>query len=68
MKVETIKREFRLNGMTLPDPVPGMSIEDVRNLYASSGYPQLLNAKIIGPTYEGDTAIYTFEQHVGHKG
>lgn len=63
-----VTRIFRHNGMNMPDPAPGLKPDEVRNLYAASGYPQLLNAKIVGPTYEGENEVYTFEAHVGHKG
>ena len=43
LKVETLHREFFYNGTRIPDPVPAMSVEQVRELLTPS-YPELATA------------------------
>jgi PRTRC genetic system protein C len=61
-------REFHFNGMRLADPDPGMTPDQVRNMYASSGYAELTNASITGPKTEGGRQVYEFKKAVGTKG
>lgn len=66
MIVESLKREFVINDITLPDPDSTMSIDQVRKFYANQ-YPEITTA-----TYEtqinNGTAKYTFKQSVGKFG
>jgi hypothetical protein len=43
LKVETLHREFFYNGTRIPDPAPGMSVEQVREMLTPSfpGSPPL---------------------------
>jgi len=53
--------------LTLPDPGKGLSLEAVRDVYAST-YPELISASIEGPEKKGDNLVYTFKKGVGTKG
>lgn len=61
-------REFRFNGARLADPDPSMSAEAVKSMFAGSGYPELTNASIVGPTEQGGRQVYEFRKAVGTKG
>jgi PRTRC genetic system protein C len=65
---ERVRRIFKLNGTELADPNPGMTPEEVRKMYAASGYPMLTNASITGPTIQGSTHVFEFKAAVGTKG
>lgn len=67
MKVQELRREFIYNGIKLPDPNPGMSIEQVRDVYAPA-YPELTTAAIEGPETLGDKIVYRFARAIGAKG
>jgi PRTRC genetic system protein C len=68
MKVERLEREFRYNGgMRLPDPNPNLSVEEVRNLYASA-YPEITTAAIEGPEVVGNKLVYRLIRAIGTKG
>jgi PRTRC genetic system protein C len=67
MKVEPLVREFSFNGVRLPDPNVNLSIEDVRNLYATA-YPDITTAAIEGPEAVGTKLIYRFSRSIGTKG
>jgi PRTRC genetic system protein C len=67
MKVQTLQREFLYNGIKLPDPNPQMSIEQVRDTYATA-YPEVTTAAIEGPDTVGDKAVYRFVRAIGVKG
>lgn len=60
-------RAFNYNGVDLPDPAPGMSTEDVRDLYSAT-YPELATATIEGPEVRGERLVYTFRRAAGTKG
>ncbi|HEY3281558.1 MAG TPA: PRTRC system protein C [Armatimonadota bacterium] len=60
-------REFVFGATTLADPDPGMSPEQVRNLYAGT-HAELTNAAITGPTERSGKDIYEFKKAVGTKG
>ena len=68
MKIERLKRNFRFNGVDLMDINPGASPEEIRSHYATTLYPELLNAKIKGPRSEGNTEVWSFEVQFGEKG
>lgn len=67
MKVTAMRRVFRYNGLTLADPNPAFSAEQVRDVYQGT-YPELTTATLDGPAVEGDAQVYTFTRAVGHKG
>ncbi len=71
MQTGKLKRKFILEKnnkkIELADPNPTMSPEAVMNLYLGQ-YPELATASVGAPTYETDTAVYTFKTVVGTKG
>lgn len=67
MEVQTLTREFRYNGVALPDPGPQYTLEQVREFYAAM-YPEITSAAIEGPENIGAKTIYTFRRAVGTKG
>jgi PRTRC genetic system protein C len=67
MKVETLQRLFVFNGVKLPDPGPGLSVEQVRDMYVAT-YPDLATAAIEGPSPVNGCMQYTFTRAVGTKG
>lgn len=62
------RREFNFNGASLADPDPNMKPDEVRKMYASSGYPTLTNASVTGPETKNGREVYTFKAAVGTKG
>lgn len=58
-KITTVERSFRFGSLTLPDPDPSATPEQVRALYAPN-YPALGAATVEGPEVEGGRATYTF--------
>ena len=71
LTVENLKREFKFqkNGtpVTLPDPNPEMSIEEVMQYYAPT-YPELTTAILEELVVEGKKAVYKVRTTVGTKG
>jgi PRTRC genetic system protein C len=68
MEVQSTRRVFRYNGADLPDPNPSASLEEVKDLLASSGMAEVQNATIHGPTYEEGREVYQLKAETGHKG
>jgi PRTRC genetic system protein C len=62
-----LKRVFNYNGLTLPDPGPELSVEDVKVMYAAT-YGEITNASVEGPKQVGDELHYTFTRVVRDKG
>jgi len=67
ISIAAITREFVYNGMTLLDPGPACSPDEVRDLY-SAQYPELTTASIDGPDMTGAVARYSFVRAAGAKG
>ncbi len=67
MEIEQLIREFKYNGVALADPGAMLSLEQVRDFYASV-YPEILSADIEGPQQVAGKQIYTFRRAVGTKG
>ena len=71
LEVTNLKREFKFkkNGtsVTLPDPNPEFSVEEVMQFY-SGQYPELTTASLDGPKVDGDKAVYSVQTTVGTKG
>ena len=65
--VTTLTRQFRYNGMTLPDTDPTMTVDQVKNAYAVA-YPELVSAAIEGPTEKDGVLTFEFRRGVGTKG
>lgn len=71
LEVTNLKREFKFSKsgtpVTLPDPNPEFSVEEVMQFY-SNQYPELTTATMEGPKVEGKTAVYSAKTTVGTKG
>lgn len=67
MKPTPIRRTFKFNGRTLPDPNPKLEPEQVRGILAAS-HPEITSAVLQGPSYKGDKAVYEFVTATGTKG
>lgn len=67
MDIQNLTREFRYNGVVLPDPNQGFTLPQVRDFYANV-YPEITSADIEGPQQTGAKAVYTFRRAVGTKG
>lgn len=67
LTVNDVERQFLYNGVKLPDPGPGMSVEQVRDIY-SNQYPDIATATIEGPTEKNGVMEYEFKRKVGTKG
>ena len=53
--------------ITLSDPNPSMTPEQVMNFYAGT-YAELTTATVQGPEIQNDQSIYTFKTTLGTKG
>jgi PRTRC genetic system protein C len=67
IQIQTLKRVFKYNGMSLPDPAADMTPEDVRDLYSAT-YAELATASVEGPETKGGQLVYSFRKAVGTKG
>ena len=67
VKVEALTRAFIYNGVKLPDPGPGLTVEQVRDMYVAT-YPELATAAVEGPSPVNGTMLYTFTREIGVKG
>lgn len=67
MQIVDIERKFKYNSVTLPDPNPDMSADEVREMYAAQ-YPELLNAVVEGPVTKDNVSTFTFTRAAGAKG
>lgn len=71
LEVTNLKREFKFKKdgtlVTLPDPNPDFSVEEVMQFYGGQ-YPELTTATLEGPKVEGRTAVYSVRTTVGTKG
>lgn len=65
---QELRRVFLYSGVTLPDPDPALRPEQVRDLLAAAGRPDLSSAEIRGPETVGDELHFTFHRAVGTKG
>lgn len=71
LEITHLKREFKFKkdgtNVTLPDPNPEFSIQEVMQFY-SGQYPELTTATLEGPKVEGKSAVYSVKTTVGTKG
>ena len=67
MTIKPMKRCFEFQGIRLPDPNPSMTVEQVRNIFATQ-YPEIATAALTGPESVGDKCVYRFERAIGTKG
>lgn len=62
-----LTRSFKYNSVTLLDPNPALSPDQVREFFATQ-YPELNNAVVEGPLTKNGTVTYTFTRAAGAKG
>lgn len=62
-----LEREFRKDGERLPDPNKNLPPGQVLEIYSNT-YPELTNAKIVGPKIEDNKQVYEFQTVLGTKG
>lgn len=67
LQISNYKRVFKHGAVTLADPNPNFSPEEVMNFY-SNQYSELTTSNVHGPIIEGDAAVYSFKTTVGTKG
>lgn len=67
MQISNLKRVFRYDVHTLPDPGPNLSPAQVKDLYTHN-FPELVNAEIEGPNVVDGQAVYSFRRVTGTKG
>ena len=67
LQAKTLTRFFAYLGVTLPDPNPRLTVEDVRAFYATQ-FPDIVTAAITGPEVVGDRLVYRLVKAVGTKG
>lgn len=65
--MEILRRVFKYNGRSLPDPDPAMSPDEVRVFYANT-YPELQAGVVEGPEDEGNKLVFELRRAVGTKG
>lgn len=68
MQVTTLERTFLYNGVSLPDIDAKMPVEEVKNFYASTMFPELASAEVEGPEDSNGKLRYSFRKAVGKKG
>lgn len=67
LTVTAADRVFTYNGVTLPDPSPALTVDQVRDIYVAQ-YPDLATASWSGPTEKGGRLEYAFTRAIGTKG
>ena len=67
LKTEVLLREFYYNGIRIPDPVPHLSVDQVRDLLTPR-FPEIATASVQGPEDVGNALRYKFVRAIGEKG
>ena len=67
MTVERLIWEFVFDGHALQDPIPAMSVEQVREMYIPA-HPEITTATVTGPEPVDGKMRYTFSRAIGYKG
>ena len=70
MNITRLQRRFQYRQIPLDDPDPALDPMAVRRFYIAQ-FPELTNAKVEGPTFEGGAdgfETYTFKPLAGTKG
>ena len=71
LTITSLERVFKFENrnaeMTLQDPNPAMSPEEVMDFFSNT-YPELTTATVHGPQIENDCAVYHFKTTIGTKG
>jgi PRTRC genetic system protein C len=66
MTIEKMNREFRYDGLRLPD-IEKLSVDQVKIAYSAT-YPEITTAVVTGPEAIGDKLVYHFTKAIGTKG
>lgn len=67
LQISNYRRVFKHGTITLTDPDPDMTPEQVIIFY-SNQYPELTTSNVHGPEIKDDAAVYMFKTTVGTKG
>jgi len=68
LEIASAKRVFEHNSITITDPNPNLSLDEVKK-HLSGLYPEILNSKFEGPTMQEDgTALYKVKSEAGTFG
>lgn len=67
IRVDTIKRQFKYNGIVLADLDPSASVERIKSMYAPA-YPELSTSLVDGPVEKNGVLEFEFRRAVGTKG
>jgi PRTRC genetic system protein C len=67
MTIDTMAREFRYDGLRLPDINEKLSVDEVKIAYSAT-YPEITTAVVTGPEAIGDKLVYHFTKAIGTKG
>jgi PRTRC genetic system protein C len=67
MTIDTMTREFRYDGLRLPDPNEKLSVDEVKIAYSAT-YPEITTGTVSGPEAVGDKLVYHFNKAIGTKG
>jgi len=65
--VQPVQRVFEHDELSLPDPDPSLTPDEVRSFYGTH-YPTLTTATVSGPEMRDGKEVYTFKRSVGTKG
>ena len=66
IQTKELPRIFRYGSLTLEDPDPTSTPEQVRD-YMAMAYPELEQATVIGPTETDEGIVYEFQKSYGTK-
>lgn len=66
-KLKPLTRVFQWNGLEIPDPNARLRPEEVLKVLATV-HPELNNASLEGPSFQGDKEVYTCCTRLGTKG
>jgi PRTRC genetic system protein C len=64
MTIESMAREFRYDGLRLPDPNAKLSVDEVRTAFSAT-YPEIATAAVTGPEAVGNKLVYHFTKAIG---
>jgi PRTRC genetic system protein C len=67
MTIETMAREFRYDGLRLPDPNAKLSVDEVRTAFSAT-YPEIATAAATGPEAVGNKLVYHFTKAIEIRG
>lgn len=67
METKQMLRVFKHGNITLADPNPAMSVQEVSDFF-SNQYPELTNSSVDGPEIINDQLVFNFTTKTGTKG